>query len=107
MSSAERARLPWLVAAKRVVAGAVGVASGLLWGLGVFVAMSSQLTTDPADDPHGFGLMFGFVFAVIGGLIATIALPFAASPPRRRKVRHIAASVYAIGIALIIVPGFF
>lgn len=108
MGTNEATRPHWAVIAVRVLAGAVGAASGGVWLFCLYLVISSNLTSDPAHDPHGFGLMFGFVFAFVSGAVTTIALPLAVAPRLRRSATRLAWSVFAISsIGLLIAPQLF
>jgi hypothetical protein len=102
------ARPHWAVIAARVLAGIVGAASGGVWLFCLFLVISSNLTSDPAYDPHGFGLMFGFVFAFVSGMVTAIALPLAVAPRLRSSITRIAWTVFAISsIGLLVAPQIF
>lgn len=92
--------------AVRVVAGVTGAAAGLLWAFCVFTVVSSRIATDPAHDPHGYGLIFGSVLALASGLVAAIVVPFAFPARRRPRAMLIATATYAICSALLVTAWF-
>jgi hypothetical protein len=47
----------------RALAGILGGMASLLWLYLTYVVLDSRFSTDPAGDPHGYGLMFGSVMA--------------------------------------------
>ncbi|WP_082957909.1 hypothetical protein [Mycobacterium sp. E802] len=75
----------------RCVAGVIGGGAAALWALIVFVMLSSAFSTDPASDPHGYGIVFGIIAYLPLGLIWTFVLPFVA--PRHRWGRAFAVSM--------------
>ncbi|MCV7152299.1 hypothetical protein [Mycolicibacterium pyrenivorans] len=90
----------------RVVAGVVGAAAGLLWAFCAFTVASSRFATDPAHDPHGYGLMFGSALALASGLVAALVVPFAFPARRRPRVTLIAMATYVICSALLVTAWF-
>ncbi|WP_280399568.1 hypothetical protein [Nocardia carnea] len=89
-------RQPMLPVVFRAVAGAVGVAAGLLWLCCLWIALPFYLSSDPATDPHGYGLMFGTVFSLPTGLAAALAVPFAVPARHRRRVTRILIPVLVL-----------
>lgn len=79
-------RRPMLRVILRVLAGVVGVAAGLLWLCCLWIALPFHFSSDPATDPHGYGLIFGTVFSLPTGLAAALAVPFAFPARHRRRV---------------------
>lgn len=75
----------------RCVAGVIGGGAVAFWALVVFAMMSSAFDTDPATDPHGYGIVFGVLISVPVSLFWALVLPFAA--PRRRWGRAFAISL--------------
>ncbi|MGI5217743.1 hypothetical protein [Nocardia sp. CA-290969] len=65
-----------LSVAVQVIAGVLGAAAGLLWLGCVGIALPFHLGSDPAADPHGYGLILGTVFSLPTGLVAALAAPF-------------------------------
>lgn len=84
----------------RVIAGVTSAAIGVFWLLWAFVVVSSRFSTDPADDPHGFGLIFGTFLATVTGFIFPALVPFAFRQQRRRVAR-IAGGAYLLITALL------
>lgn len=66
-----------------VAVGGLGVVAGLAWLRCVVTVFESRLIADPAFDPHGYGLIFGTVFAVPTSMVTVCALPWA-FPQRHR-----------------------
>jgi hypothetical protein len=85
----------------RTVACIVSTVAGGLWPFMAFTAVSSRFTTNPAHDPHGFGLMFGTMLAVVIGLVVVVALPFAFPSERRARVGRISMATYLVSSALL------
>jgi hypothetical protein len=85
----------------RVTAGLFGATAGVLWLLCVYVVASSVLSTDPASDPHGFGLMFGTVVGTISGLLFAVVLPAVFPAARRRLIARICMAIYIVTMALL------
>ncbi|MFN3002945.1 hypothetical protein [Mycolicibacterium wolinskyi] len=69
----------------RCLAGAFGVAALVIWLLIVWTVLSSAYATDPAEDPHGYGLIFGVLAYIPFGLAWVLALPLAL--PKRLRAR--------------------
>ncbi|WP_454198627.1 hypothetical protein [Nocardia sp. Marseille-Q1738] len=84
----------------RIVAGVISIATGALWLWCVFLVLSSRLSTDPANDPHGYGLIIGTMLAVPSGLVAALALPFAF--PREHRTRAIRISMPAFAVTSVL-----
>ncbi|OMC39068.1 hypothetical protein A5740_02605 [Mycobacterium sp. GA-1841] len=85
----------------RCVAGAIGGGAAALWAFIVFMVLSSAFSSDPADDPHGYGIVFGMVAYLPLGLIWTFVLPFVA--PKRRWGRAFAISMLAFAVLTAVV----
>ncbi|WKG04681.1 hypothetical protein [Mycolicibacterium sp. HK-90] len=75
----------------RIVAAIIGGGALALWGLIVLFTLSSAFSTDPARDPHGYGIVLGIFAYVPVGLAWTFVLPFVA--PRRWWWRALGISV--------------
>ncbi len=78
----------------RWVAGVIGGGALAFWALVIFGVLSSAFDTDPATDPHGYGIVFGVLIAVPVSLFWALVLPFAA--PKRRWGRAFAVSLPAL-----------
>lgn len=78
----------------RWVAGVIGGGALAFWALVIFGVLSSAFDTDPATDPHGYGIVFGVLIAVPVSLFWALVLPFAA--PKRRWGRAFAVSLLAL-----------
>ncbi|CQD07791.1 hypothetical protein BN970_01498 [Mycolicibacterium conceptionense] len=78
----------------RWVAGVIGGCALAFWALVIFGVLSSAFDTDPATDPHGYGIVFGVLIAVPVSLFWALVLPFAA--PKRRWGRAFAVSLLAL-----------
>lgn len=61
----------------RCLAGVVGAAALVMWVLIVWTVLSSAYATDPARDPHGYGLIFGVLAYIPFGLAWVLVLPMA------------------------------
>lgn len=78
----------------RCFAGVMGAGAAALWALIVFTMLSSAFDTDPATDPHGYGIVFGVLISVPLSLFSALVLPFAA--PRNRWGRAFVISLLAL-----------
>lgn len=78
----------------RWVAGVIGGGALAFWALVIFGVLSSAFDTNPATDPHGYGIVFGVLIAVPVSLFWALVLPFAA--PKRRWGRAFAVSLPAL-----------
>ncbi|MGV0813709.1 hypothetical protein ABQF34_17240 [Mycolicibacterium boenickei] len=78
----------------RACAALIGGGAVLFWGLVVFVMLSSAFDTDPATDPHGYGIVFGVLISVPVSLFWALVLPFAA--PKRWWGRAFAISLLTL-----------
>jgi hypothetical protein len=90
----------------RALVGVLGGVASLVWLFLAFVVLDSRFSTDPAGDPHGYGLMFGSVMALVVGLAVTVVLPFAFVPSRRARATRIAMATYAVVSALLLAAWF-
>lgn len=90
----------------RTLAGVVGIGVGALWLLFAFAVLSSRFATDPASDPHGFGLIFGTILAVPVGLVCVVTLPFAFPRESRARAFRITMWSFVIGSALLFTAWF-
>ncbi|WP_135452783.1 hypothetical protein [Mycobacterium sp. DL99] len=82
------------VLAIRAFVGLIGAGAAALWALVVFAMLSSAFDTDPATDPHGYGIVFGVLISVPLSLFSALVLPFAA--PRNRWGRAFVISLLAL-----------
>ena len=71
-----------------------GGGAAAFWALIVYVMLSSAFDTNPATDPHGYGIVFGVLISVPLSLFCALVLPFAA--PRRLWGRAFAISLLAL-----------
>ncbi|MFV8166483.1 hypothetical protein ACNQVK_31020 [Mycobacterium sp. 134] len=78
----------------RCFVGIIGGGAAVLWALVVFVMLSSAFDTNPATDPHGYGIVFGVLISVPLSLFWALVLPFAA--PRHRWGRAFAISLLTL-----------
>lgn len=98
MTTAQRNWARYIV---RAVAGILGSAAGVLWLICVYLVASSGFASDPATDPHGYGLMFGTVVGVIAGLVFALTLPAAFPSSQRRRAARICLLVFVVTTALL------
>ncbi|WP_454788598.1 hypothetical protein [Mycolicibacterium lutetiense] len=90
-----------LVLALRCLAGLIGAGAVALWAMVVFVILSSAFSTDPASDPHGYGIIFGILFYLPLGLFWALLLPFVA--PKRLWGRAFAISLLTfVGVTALV-----
>ncbi|MCG7610712.1 MULTISPECIES: hypothetical protein [Mycobacterium] len=75
----------------RWVTGVIGGCAAAFWALVVYGILSSAFDTNPATDPHGYGIVFGVLISVPVSLFWALVLPFAA--PRRWWGRACAISL--------------
>lgn len=90
----------------RGISAVMGGTVSVLWLLMAFIAGSSLFASGPAEDPHGYGLMFGSLLAVPLAIFAATVLPFALPPGQRRRGFAVTIPVFAIGTALLFVIWF-
>lgn len=88
----------------RVIAGVVSTGAGALWLSCVFLVLSSRFSA--AGDPHGYGLIFGTLLAVVTGLLFALALPFTFPRQRRPRIERIAMATYAVTTVLLFAAWF-
>ncbi|MFD4429475.1 hypothetical protein [Nocardia sp. NPDC058497] len=74
-----------------VVVGALGVLAGLVWLRCVVTVFESRLSADPSVDPHGYGLIFGTVFALPSAVVTVTKLPRAFPPHYRVNAMRLTA----------------
>ena len=68
-----------------------------MWPLCTFMVLSSLYSTNPASDPHGYGLVFGTLMGVPSGLVCAVLLPLTfARPQWRRAYRIVIPSFLAL-----------
>lgn len=87
-----------------VPAGLLGAVAGLFWSRCVFVVLRSRISDDPRADPHGYGLIFGSVFALPAAAILIVALSFVVPPGRSRTrvARIVAPPVFGASLLLLV-----
>lgn len=90
----------WFAIVVRAVSAVVGGVAGLVWLWCAFMVLVSRLSTDPASDPHGFGVMFGLVFGIPAGVVCWGVLPASLSHGLRAPSRRILAITYVVGLIL-------
>lgn len=78
----------------RCLAGAFGSAALVVWLLIVWTVLSSAYASDPAEDPHGYGLIFGVLAYIPFGLAWVLALPVALPNRLRGRGLRIAMLVF-------------
>lgn len=79
------------VIAVRIVAAVFGGSAAVPWLLVVWMILSSAYSTNPAADPHGYGIVFGFLAYVPLSLVCAALLPL--TLPKRLWWRGFAVSV--------------
>ncbi|WP_083162291.1 hypothetical protein [Mycobacterium aquaticum] len=85
------------VLAVRIVAAVLGGCAAVPWLLVVWMVLSSAFSTNPAQDPHGYGMIFGFLAYLPLSLVCAVLLPLAL--PKRLWWRGFAVSaVLLVGI---------
>ncbi|MBX8691163.1 hypothetical protein GO011_27355 [Mycobacterium sp. 20091114027_K0903767] len=62
----------------RCVVGLIGGCAVAFWALVVYAMLGSAFDTNPATDPHGYGIVFGVLISVPVSLFWALVLPFAA-----------------------------
>lgn len=85
----------------RAVAAIVSAAAGGLWLMCLYTVARAMFSTDPAADPHGYGLVFGTVLAIVAGVVFAVVLPLAFAAERRRRVARVTMVSYAMVMALL------
>ncbi len=83
-----------VVLAVRCFAAIIGGGAVAFWVLIVYVMLSSAFDTNPATDPHGYGIVFGVLLSVPVSLFCALVLPFAA--PRSWWGRAFAISLLSL-----------
>ncbi|WP_156750429.1 hypothetical protein [Mycobacterium sp. 852013-50091_SCH5140682] len=78
------------VLAVRIVAAVLGGTAAVPWLLMVWMVLSSAFSTNPAQDPHGYGMIFGFLAYLPLSLVCAVLLPLAL--PKRLWWRGFAVS---------------
>jgi hypothetical protein len=96
----------WARTVVRALAGILAGVASLLWLFLAYVVLDSRFSTDPAADPHGYGLMFGSVMALVVGLVVAVVLPFAFVPSRRARIAGFAMATYAVVSVLLLAAWF-
>ncbi|MEV0673633.1 hypothetical protein [Mycobacterium sp. NPDC050441] len=66
----------------RCFAAVIGGGAVAFWAFVVYVMLGSAFDTNPATDPHGYGIVFGILISVPVSLFWALVLPFAA--PKHR-----------------------
>jgi hypothetical protein len=79
------------VLAVRIVAAVIGGSAAVPCLLVVWMVLSSAFSTNPAQDPHGYVMTFGFLAYLPLGLVYATSLPLAL--PKRLWWRGFAVSV--------------
>lgn len=70
------------------------------------MVLSSRISTDPASDPHGFGVMFGLVFGIPAGLVCWSVLPASLPPRGHARGRRVIAATFLVLLGLQVVALF-
>ncbi|MGA5466199.1 hypothetical protein [Mycobacterium sp. NPDC050041] len=105
---------PRTAIALRLTGGTLAAVTGGAWLWCVVTALTSRFASagasmDPdsvAFDPHGFGLIFGTLFAVPLGLVCALTLPLAFPRVRRAGVRSRAMATFGVLTAALFVAVF-
>lgn len=85
----------------RVVAGVIAVTAGAWWLWCSFMVLGSRFSTNAANDPHGYGLMFGAIMAVPAGLVWALMFPVALPRGARKRVFGHTMRAFVIWSALL------
>jgi hypothetical protein len=80
-----------MVLAVRIVAAVLGGSAAVPWLLVVWMILSSVFSTNPAQDPHGYGIVFGFLAYIPLSLVCAALLPL--TLPKRLWVHGFVVSV--------------
>lgn len=92
-ASAVKQRYQAMLAIRCFVA-VIGGGAVVFWALIVYTMLSSAFDSNPATDPHGYGIVFGILISVPLSLFCALILPFAA--PRHRWGRAFAISLLSL-----------
>lgn len=92
-SSAAKRHYQTMLAIRCFVA-VIGGGAVVFWALIVYAMLSSAFDTNPATDPHGYGIVFGILISVPLSLFCAVILPFAA--PRHWWGRAFAISLLSL-----------
>lgn len=85
------------VLAVRIVAGVLGGSAAVPWLLVVWMILSSAFSTNPAQDPHGYGIVFGFLAYIPLSLVGAALLPLTL-PKRLWWIGFAVSLVLLVGI---------
>lgn len=104
----------WTGTAVKVAGGVLAAVTGAGWLWCVVKVLTSRFasfeaSTDPdsfAFDPHGFGLIFGTVFAVPLGLLCALTLPLTVSRSGRPRVLRLTMAIFGVVTILLLVALF-
>lgn len=84
----------------RVIALIIAVPAGVVTMLGMYFVVNAQLATTPADDPHGYDLVFGVAMAFCAGLVFVALVPFTLPKRLQRRGLAIAVGTLVLGALL-------
>ncbi|GAB2665104.1 hypothetical protein GCM10027088_49850 [Nocardia goodfellowii] len=75
--------------------------AGLVWLRCVYLVLAFRIVTDPAFDPHGYGLIGGAVLSVPSALVLAISVPFVFAAHHRARIARITTPVLLVSTALL------
>ncbi|MGW0248588.1 hypothetical protein ACWDYH_18335 [Nocardia goodfellowii] len=84
-----------------LVAGVSAVVAGLVWLRCIYLVLAFRIVTDPAFDPHGYGLIGGAVLSVPSALVLAVSVPFVFAAPHRARIARITTPVFLVITALL------
>jgi hypothetical protein len=78
------------------ICGVIGASALMLAGVIGFFTIVFMLSDDPSSDPHGYGVVFGFLIGVPSALLAALVLPGAFPPGMRARAFGVSMALLAI-----------
>lgn len=90
----------------RIIAGVVSAPLGALWAWMAFMVFNVRFDTSPGTDPHGYGLIFGTMFATVIGFVFIAIVPFAFPRKRWGVVGLVAGVSYVVVTAALFTAWF-
>jgi len=97
---------PWWETAIRLLAAGFGLAITLMWLFLIAMVADTRFDTNPANDPHGYGLIFGSIISVPLGFVAALIIPLALPRGRRAVGLSISMLGFLIGSAAVMTMWF-
>ncbi|MFB2556393.1 hypothetical protein [Herbiconiux liangxiaofengii] len=90
-----RSRSTSLALVRRVLAGVVAAAAGVVFVFSAWMALSSRFAP-AATDLHGYGLVFGTVLALVAAFVVAIVLPVVFPAGRRATAGTVSMAAFGL-----------